>query len=207
MTDNSSVQLRGDRAYTKSILSSCLSGLDDPGGGGQHMSGAAAAAAAAVSSSSSSALYGHRSNSSASSASPPAAAGASANSMLVVPQPINAASGAKMGGGGGGGQGGMGQNGSAAGGGGGGGGGSSGGGGSGRKYQCKMCPQVRRKNQVNIRFSTVQYANLIRYPLSYHSCSCAYSFLSNGSFLCALPRGNKCKTHTSAFTSIKNKPF
>ena len=37
--------------------------------------------------------------------------------------------------------------------------GASGGGGSGRKYQCKMCPQVRRKNQVNIRFSTVQYEN------------------------------------------------
>ena len=89
-----------------------------------------------------SALYGGqaRSNSSASS-SPPAsstvpssAAGVSGTNtgpggMLVVPQPINAAA-AKMGS-----NGATGQMQHANGGGG-------GGGGSGRKYQCKMCPQV-----------------------------------------------------------------
>ena len=65
-------------------------------------------------------LYGHRSNSSASS-SPPAGLGQSGQGQdggLVVPQPINAKhhGGHHANGGGG--------------------------GGSGRKYQCKMCPQV-----------------------------------------------------------------
>ena len=89
-----------------------FSGLDDRGLEGQQMSGG---------------LYGHRSNSSASS-SPPATSG-SGQTGLVVPQPINAAKGGH-------GQGASGNN-------------NSGhihthpsNGASGRKYQCKMCPQV-----------------------------------------------------------------
>ena len=89
-----------------------FSGLDDRGLEAQQMSGG---------------LYGHRSNSSASS-SPPATSG-SGQTGLVVPQPINAAKGGQ----------GHAQ-------------GATGNGGhihthpsngsSGRKYQCKMCPQV-----------------------------------------------------------------
>ena len=89
-------------------------------------------------------LYGHRSNSSASS-SPPATS-QSGQTGLVVPQPINAAKG---GGGGGpghpGGQGASGNN------------NHTGGhihshpsnGSSGRKYQCKMCPQVGKVGPSN----------------------------------------------------------
>ena len=91
-----------------------FSGLDDRGLEAQQMSGG---------------LYGHRSNSSASS-SPPATSG-SGQTGLVVPQPINAAKGGQ-----GHGQGASGNN-------------NSGhihshpsNGSSGRKYQCKMCPQV-----------------------------------------------------------------
>ena len=92
-----------------------FSGVEDNRLDGQHMTG----------------LYGHRSNSSASSSPPAAGTGAASNGtngaasgMLVVPQPINAA---KMGGGGSSTGGGhhIGQNGT-----------------TGRKYQCKMCPQV-----------------------------------------------------------------
>ena len=97
---------------------SIFTGLEDPRAGleAQQMTG----------------LYGHRSNSSASSSPPAASAASNAgngtasgggsnnNGGLVVPQPINAA---KMGSGGG-----M----------------AHGGGASGRKYQCKMCPQVRK---------------------------------------------------------------
>ena len=94
-------------------------------------------------------LYGHRSNSSASS-SPPATS-QSGQTGLVVPQPINAAKG---GGGGGpghpGGQGASGNN------------NHTGGhihshpsnGSSGRKYQCKMCPQVGKVGPSN--FNQVQ---------------------------------------------------
>jgi len=93
-------------------------GLDDRGLEAQQMSGG---------------LYGHRSNSSASS-SPPATSGSTGQTGLVVPQPINAAKGGQGAGHGQGasGNGGPGHihhshpsNGS-----------------SGRKYQCKMCPQV-----------------------------------------------------------------
>ena len=101
-------------------------------------------------------LYGHRSNSSASS-SPPATS-QSGQTGLVVPQPINAAKG---GGGGGpghpGGQGASGNN------------NHTGGhihshpsnGSSGRKYQCKMCPQVGKVgpsnfNQVQNGFHTLE---------------------------------------------------
>jgi hypothetical protein len=106
----------------------CIAGLDD-----QHMSG----------------LYGHRSNSSASS-SPPAHGGpvndsGGANGGLVVPQPINAAKG---------GHGGHSHHGSH---------GNHGhhvhhhmshggpgttNGSAGRKYQCKMCPQVGKVRTV-----------------------------------------------------------
>ena len=113
---------------------SIFSGLDDRGLEGQQMSGG---------------LYGHRSNSSASS-SPPATS-QSGQTGLVVPQPINAAKG---GGGGGpghpGGQGASGNN------------NHTGGhihshpsnGSSGRKYQCKMCPQVGKVGPSN--FNQVQ---------------------------------------------------
>ena len=70
-------------------------------------------------------LYGHLSNSSASS-SPPAGLGQSSHGQdggLVVPQPINAKH-----------HGGHHSNGG-------------GGGGSGRKYQCKMCPQVGKVSE------------------------------------------------------------
>ena len=85
-------------------------------------------------------LYGHRSNSSASS-SPPATS-QSGQTGLVVPQPINAAKG---------GQGHGGQAASAA-----SAGNNNGGhihshpsnGSSGRKYQCKMCPQVGKVRKV-----------------------------------------------------------
>ena len=87
----------------------------------------------------SSGLYGHRSNSSASS-SPPATSG-SGQTGLVVPQPINAAKG-------------QGQSGNSAGHGGQSGNNNSGhihshpsNGSSGRKYQCKMCPQVGKVSQ------------------------------------------------------------
>ena len=96
-----------------------FSGLDERGLEAQQMS---------------SGLYGHRSNSSASS-SPPATSG-SGQTGLVVPQPINAAKG-------------QGQSGNSAGHGGQSGNNNSGhihshpsNGSSGRKYQCKMCPQV-----------------------------------------------------------------
>ena len=101
-----------------------FSGLDERGLEGQQMTGG---------------LYGHRSNSSASS-SPPAATSGAGQTGLVVPQPINAAAKGGQGGGGGGGQSGAGggaghqhshtSNGS-----------------SGRKYQCKMCPQVGKVNK------------------------------------------------------------
>merc|ERR1712223_1971654 len=94
-------------------------GLDERGLEGQHMSGG---------------LYGHRSNSSASS-SPPATS-QSGQTGLVVPQPINAAKGGQ-------GHGGQAASATSA-------GNNNGGhihshpsnGSSGRKYQCKMCPQV-----------------------------------------------------------------
>ena len=99
--------------YFKCVLS-LISGLDERGLEGQQMSAG---------------LYGHRSNSSASS-SPPATS-QSGQTGLVVPQPINAAKGGQ-----GHGQGASGNN-------------NSGhihshpsNGSSGRKYQCKMCPQV-----------------------------------------------------------------
>ena len=94
----------------------------------------------------SSGLYGHRSNSSASS-SPPATSG-SGQTGLVVPQPINAAKG-------------QGQSGNSA-------GHQSGNnnsghihshpsnGSSGRKYQCKMCPQVGKvSGQQNVFWNSV----------------------------------------------------
>ena len=109
-------------------------------------------------------LYGHRSNSSASS-SPPATS-QSGQTGLVVPQPINAAKG---GGGGGpghaGGQGASGNN------------NHSGGhihshpsnGSSGRKYQCKMCPQVGKVGPSN--FNQVQngFHTYKMYPISTNS--------------------------------------
>lgn len=106
-----------------------FSGLDDRGLEGQQMSGG---------------LYGHRSNSSASS-SPPATSG-SGQTGLVVPQPINAAKGGP-----GHGQGASGNN-------------NSGhihshpsNGASGRKYQCKMCPQVGKVSPTHYFFLTGFY--------------------------------------------------
>ena len=107
----------------------------------------------------SSGLYGHRSNSSASS-SPPATSG-SGQTGLVVPQPINAAKG-------------QGQSGNSAGHGGQSGNNNSGhihshpsNGSSGRKYQCKMCPQVGKVSQ----FSCSYWLGFFFKPLGFEALS------------------------------------
>ena len=121
------------------LINLFFAGLDERGLEGQHMSGG---------------LYGHRSNSSASS-SPPATS-QSGQTGLVVPQPINAAKG---------GQGHGGQAASAA-----SAGNNNGGhihshpsnGSSGRKYQCKMCPQVGKVGFITyfLLFMTASMAEL-----------------------------------------------